>query len=278
MNLDIEALTPFGARVTGLDLSDPALGPEIGDALQQALAEHLVLVFPEQELSAAQTYLHAARLFGPPMITHYSQHHMPGHPQISVLCSRSAELDAEGKPMLFGSECWHTDHTNRECPPMATMLYALRLPSQGGDTSFANMRMAYARLGRDLRARVEGLETVNRLDLNRRPASEADVARFDQPCVHPLVRTHPRTGQQALYFHNGKTERIVGMDPAQSQAFLSTLLDTIIEPEIVYTHRWRVGDLLVCDNRAVLHRAHADYDPAEGRLLHRIIVEGDRPY
>jgi taurine dioxygenase len=95
--------------------------------------------------------------------------------------------------------------------------------------------------------------------------------------IHPLVRTHPENGTKALYFHPTKTERILGMEREESRAFIDDLLDRIIRPEIVYRHKWRIGDMVVFDNRAALHLAHADYDPEEGRLLHRAIVKGDRP-
>ena len=264
----------IGAEIDGIDLSRP-VDAATREGLNKALADHTVLVFPGQALSPAQL-MAASAIFGPSMPQHYSQFNMPDFPDIGVLSSRDADRRPDGTPILRGTECWHTDHTNRERPPKATILYALSLPSTGGDTSFASMRAAYAALPAADKARFEGMRTVNRLDRHN-TARDEDKAKYDVGMVHPLVRTHPDNGTRALYFHPTKTDHIIGMEPAESIAFLDALLERIIRPEIVYRHRWRVGDLLVCDNRAALHRAHADYDPAEGRLLQRVIVEGDRP-
>ncbi len=264
----------IGAEIDGIDLGHP-VDAATREALNKALADHTVLVFPGQTLSPARL-MAASAIFGPSMPQHYSQFNMPDFPDIGVLSSRDADRRPDGTPILRGTECWHTDHTNRERPPKATILYALSLPSTGGDTSFASMRAAYAALPAADKARFEGMRTVNRLDRHN-TARDEDKAKYDVGMVHPLVRTHPDNGTRALYFHPTKTDHIIGMEPAESIAFLDALLERIIRPEIVYRHRWRVGDLLVCDNRAALHRAHADYDPAEGRLLQRVIVEGDRP-
>lgn len=264
----------IGAEIQGLDLSRP-VDAATRDALNAALADHSVLVFPGQALTPAQLKA-ASAIFGPAMPQHYSQFNMPDFPDIGILSSIDTDRRPDGSPILRGTECWHTDHTNRERPPKATILYALRLPSTGGDTSFASMRAAYAALPDEDKERYAGMRTVNRLDRHNTARAE-DKAKFDIGIVHPLVRTHPDNGTRALYFHPTKTDHIVGMGADESIAFLDALLERIIRPEIVYRHRWRVGDLLVCDNRAALHQAHADYDPAEGRLLHRVIVEGDRP-
>jgi alpha-ketoglutarate-dependent taurine dioxygenase len=276
--MDAFTITPLGdaigAEITGLDLSRP-VDAATREALNEALADRTVLVFPGQTLSPAQL-MAASAIFGPSMPQHYSQFNMPDFPDIGILSSVDTDRRPDGSPILRGTECWHTDHTNRERPPKATILYALSLPSSGGDTSFASMRAAYAALPAAEKERFAGMRTVNRLDRHN-TARDEDRAKYDVGIVHPLVRTHPDNGTRALYFHPTKTDRIVGMEPAESIAFLDALLERIIRPEIVYRHRWRVGDVLVCDNRAALHRAHADYDPAEGRLLHRVIVEGDRP-
>jgi taurine dioxygenase len=172
---------------------------------------------------------------------------------------------------------WHTDHTNRERPPLATLLHGVAVPSKGGGTSIANMRAAYAALSASERQRLAGLCTVNSLDRDRPNTRAEDRAKFSAPITHPLVRTHPVTGSRALYFHITKTRYIEGMTPEASQACLADLIQRTIRPEIVYHHVWRRGDLIVIDNRATMHRAHGDYDRREERLLWRIIVEGDRP-
>jgi alpha-ketoglutarate-dependent taurine dioxygenase len=265
--LSVKPLAPrIGAEIAGIDLAAPPDGAT-REALSQALSRHLALVFRGQSLTPEQ-YLAAAAAFGPPMRQHYSQHNMPEFPDIGLVWHRNGQRPAE---------TWHTDHTNRERPPLATLLYGVEIPSKGGGTSVANMRAAYAALSETERRRLDELRTVNRLDADRADTRAEDREQYDRPIVHPIVRTHPVEGSRAVYFHITKTRNIEGMTPEASQAYLRDLLDRMIRPEIVYTHRWRKGDVLVIDNRATMHRAHGDYDRRESRVLWRIIVEGDRP-
>jgi taurine dioxygenase len=255
----------LGAEVAGVDLAAP-VDASAREALSRALAEHLALVFRDQALGPAQ-YLAAASVFGPPMEQHYSQHNMPEFPLIGLIWHRNGQRPAEQ---------WHTDHTNRERPPAATLLYGVEIPSGGGGTSVASMRAAYRALAEDERRRLESLTTFNGLE-ERADTRPADREKYGRPIEHPMVRTHPVHGSRAVYFHVSKATHISGMMPEASRAYLRDLLDRMIRPEIVYHHAWRRGDVLVIDNRATMHRAHGDYDRSESRVLWRIIVEGDRP-
>ena len=256
----------LGAEISGIDLSRPIDAPT-REALSQALADHLALVFRGQTLTPDQ-YLAAASAFGPPMEQHYSQHNMPDFPLIGLIWHRNGQQPAER---------WHTDHTNRERPPAATILYGVEIPSKGGGTSVATMRAAYAALPEAEQRRLETLRTVNSLDTGKTDTLAEDREKYGNPIVHPMVRTHPVHGSRAVFFHITKTLHIEGMSPEASRAYLSDLIDRMIRPEIVYTHNWRKGDVLVIDDRATMHRAHGDYDRSESRVLWRIIVEGDRP-
>jgi taurine dioxygenase len=264
------AVTPLhpslGAEVSRVDLSRP-IDAATRETLSRALGEHLALVFHDQSLTPEQ-YLAAAGAFGPPMRQHYSQHLMPDHPDIGLVYHRNGQRPAER---------WHTDHTNRERPPAATILYGVEIPSAGGGTSVANMRAAYQALPADERRRLDGLTTVNSLDVDHTDTLAEDIEKFGKPIVHPMVRTHPVHGSRAVYFHITKAHRIEGMTPEDSRAYMEDLLGRMIRPEIVYHHQWRKGDVLVIDDRATMHRAHGDYDRSQSRVLWRIIVEGDRP-
>jgi taurine dioxygenase len=265
--LQITPLHPsLGAEIAGVDLSKP-MGATTRQALSQALADHLALVFRNQSLTPAQ-YLDAASVFGPPMEQHYSQHNMPDFPMIGLIWHRNGQQPAEQ---------WHTDHTNRERPPAATILYGVEVPSAGGGTSVASMRAAYRALGVDERRRLDSLTTFNSLESDKTDTRTEDRDKYGAPIEHPMVRTHPVPGSRAVYFHITKATHIGGMTPAASKAYMSDLIDRMIRPEIVYHHVWRKGDVLVIDNRATMHRAHGDYDRSESRILWRIIVEGDRP-
>jgi len=264
--LEITPLHPsLGAEITGVDLSAP-IDDATRQALNRALADHLALVFRDQALTPAQ-YLSAASVFGPPMEQHYSQHNMPDHPLIGLIWHRNGQQPAER---------WHTDHTNRECPPAATILYGVEIPSAGGGTSVASMRAAYLALPEDERRRLEGLTSFNGLD-GKDDTRPEDREKYGTPIEHPMVRTHPVHGSRAVYFHISKATHISGMTPEASRTYMSALLDRMIRPEIVYHHVWRKGDVLVIDDRATMHRAHGDYDRSQSRVLWRIIVEGDRP-
>ena len=266
-SLTIRKLHPvIGAEVTGVNLAEP-LDDATGEALSQALAEHLALVFPAQSLTAGQ-YLAAATAFGPVMRQHYSQHHMPGHPDIGLVHHRKGQKV---------SERWHTDHTNHEKPPLATMLYGVEIPSAGGGTSIASMRAGYAALSEEEQRCLCAKKSVNKLDIDREGTRPEDEDKYGKPVVQPMVRTHPVHGTRAIFFHIGKVECIEGMSPEASRAYLQDLLDRLIRPEIVYHHAWKKGDVLIFDDRATLHRAHGDYDRSQRRVLWRVLVEGDKP-
>ena len=265
--LEIAPLHPsLGAEVTGVDLSRP-IDPSTREALSQALAEHLALVFRGQALTPAQ-YLAAASAFGPPMDQHYSQLNMPDFPLIGMIWHRNGQQPAEQ---------WHTDHTNRERPPAATILYGVEIPTAGGGTSVASMRAAYVALPEDERRRLDSLKTYNSLDSGKTDTRQEDREKYGKPIEHPMVRTHPVHGSRAVYFHISKATHIEGMTPEASRAYMAKLIERMIRPEIVYHHVWRKGDVLVIDDRATMHRAHGDYDRSQSRVLWRVIVEGDRP-
>jgi taurine dioxygenase len=265
--LQVTSLHPsLGAEVAGVDLSKPIDEP-IRQALSRALADHLALVFHDQSLTPAQ-YLAAASVFGPPMEQHYSQHNMPDFPMIGLIWHRNGQQPAER---------WHTDHTNRERPPAATILYGVEIPPAGGGTSVASMRAAYVALPEAERRRLDSLTTFNSLDSDKTDTRAEDRDKYGKPIEHPMVRTHPVQGSRAVYFHITKATHIGGMTPEASKAYMNDLLERMIRPEIVYHHVWRKGDVLVIDDRATMHRAHGDYDRSQSRVLWRIIVEGDRP-
>ena len=265
--LKVNRLHPsLGAEVAGVDLSKP-IDESTREALRLALAEHLALVFHDQALTPTQ-YLDAVSIFGPPMEQHYSQHNMPDFPLIGMIWHRNGQTPAER---------WHTDHTNRERPPAATILYGVEIPSSGGGTSVANMRAAYQALPEDERRRLQTLTTFNTLESDKADTRAEDWEKYGRPIEHPMVRRHPVHGSPAVYFHITKATHISGMTPEASRAYMDDLLQRMIRPEVVYHHVWRKGDVLVIDNRATMHRAHGDYDRSQSRVLWRLIVEGDRP-
>jgi taurine dioxygenase len=272
MPISITPLTEaLGVAITGVDLSKPTLPIDL-QAMEQALRDHCVIVIRGQKFSPAQ-YLTAIRLFGDPMIQHLTEWLMPDHPEIAILDSRNIPAGSDGSVKPPGSRDWHTDSTNFAKPPKITALYAVSVPSTGGDTGFANMHMAYNALPSNVQKELGEMKTNNKAE-DREYVSAAHKKTSQ---VHPLIRTHPDTGKKAVYIHPGKAVNFVGMEPAQSLVFMNDLMETVIQPEICYRHKWHAGDLLLCDNRSVMHLAYNDYDHSEGRVMHRVILEGDVP-
>ena len=256
----------FGAEVVGLDLRKP-MEPEVVAAVNQALLDNLVLVIRDQDLTA-QEFRDGMANFGEPMLQHREHFRLPECPDVSRIINRENMRPAA---------MWHTDHTNHERPPKATVLYARKLPARGGDTNFANMYEGLANLSAAARAKIEDMFTINNMEPNVATYSEQDRAAHAHGARQPMVRTHPETGKKALYFHLTKAMEIEGMETAAVRPFLDDLLDQAIQPDNTLRHRWTLGDVVICDNRCTMHRADPNFDQAEERLLWRIILKGDRP-
>jgi taurine dioxygenase len=267
----------IGAEVTGVDLRE-SVDVVTRRALNAALVEHVALVVRDQDYTPKQ-YLATVSLFGEPMEQHFTQYALPDCPLVHEVSNRHA--DKSGKRVKHGAD-WHTDHTNHVRPPKYTSLYAVALPSSGGDTAVVNMRAGYEALPEEVRQKIQGMKTVNVFQGSASArysgqSADAQAEKKPEPVLQPLVRTHPDNGTKALYFHPVKAENIVGMGAAESQALLGELLQHSIRPEFIYRHKWRKGDMLIWDNRAAMHRAYFDYDPGQYRLLWRVLVRGELP-
>jgi taurine dioxygenase len=255
-----------GVRIAGIDLSEP-LSTADSDMIVAALLAHHVVVFPgQQDLSREQQFTFAAN-FGE-VETHGGHR---GETKRYGVAHVMTNLDADGNPTVRTSAAanyhWHTDKPYYPAPPMLTMLRAVEVPPEGGNTEFANMTMAYEALPEVTKARIANLRIVFR------PAFDPDGAAVD----HPLVRTHPDTERKALYIGNHSTG-ILDMPEADSAALLCALLAHATQRRFVYVHHWQVGDLVMWDNRCLLHRVVAD----EGlrryrRIMHRSVVRGTVP-
>jgi taurine dioxygenase len=271
---------PLGGEVIGLDLKVPLTADDAA-AVQRALADHVVLVLRDQDLTAPQFYA-AAQQLGEPAAQRLSQFNVPDCPMVSYVSNQ--EKTDDGAPKLLG-KAWHTDHSFQAEPPRATMLHAVELPHRGGDTWFANMRMAYEKLPVVLKARVQGLEAIHAYRESREimTAAErgADMASDAEEratgIVHPVVRTHEDTGAKAIYINPLRIKRFIGMGAEDSAELLDALTTHATQDAFTYAHSWRQGDVVVWDNRQALHRVEHNYDLAEKRLMHRIILKGEAP-
>jgi alpha-ketoglutarate-dependent taurine dioxygenase len=270
-----------GVTITGIDLSSP-LPPSRREQIREAFRAHHVLVFPEQVLSREQQFAFIAN-FGE------IERHGGRNAQTKRYTAAHviSNLDKDGNPVDRSSSPvsnyrWHTDKSYYLVPPMLTALYAVELPPQGGDTEFANTAMGYAALPEATQRRIEGSRVVFYWGAGARKgggsAPSPTELRDHPPVDHPLVRTHPETGRKALYLGN-HASHILGMPEAEGRALLDELLEHTTKPQFVYTHRWRIGDLVMWDNRCLLHRAIANYEIGRyRRVLHRSVVRGTVPF
>ena len=276
--MQVTKLSPhIAAEVTGIDLREP-VDEETRRRLNSAVVDNVALVIRDQRFTPEE-YLAAVSLFGEPMEQHFTQYALPGCPLVHEVSNR--HQDKSGKRVKHGAD-WHTDHTNHVRPPKYTSLYAVSLPSSGGDTGIVNMRAGFEALPDEMKRKLEGLKTVNVFQGSASArysgqSADAQAEKKPEPVLQPLVRTHPDTGTKALYFHPVKAENIVGMGAAESQALLKDLLERSVRDDFIYRHKWRKGDMLIWDNRAAMHRAYFDYDPDEYRLLYRVLVRGEVP-
>jgi taurine dioxygenase len=286
MNVDDASLsiTPvlgrFVAEVAGIDLSQ-AIDDDRFARIHGAFLEHSILVFRGQDLSNEQHIAFSQR-FGELEI-HTAKHWLlPEHPEILVLSNRG---EKGTKPIVNGGAYWHSDITYTAKPPLGSLLYALEVPPEGGDTLFADMYAAYESLEDATRSRIEQLEAIHRYgdryrmmaseDRDRPPLTAEQLAEVPD-VVHPVVRTHPETGRRALFVNEGFTVAIAGLPEAEGKALLEALFSHSAQPAHVYRHRWRAGDLVMWDNRCTMHRA-TEYDLRHTRAMHRTTIQGDRP-
>ena len=283
MAIEIRALSEaLGAEVVGVDLAH-RLDDETFERIHEAHLEHLVLAIRDQDLTPEQ-HTAFSRRFGELDIHVLDQFLLPGHPEILVVSNKKVNGRAVG--LQDAGTHWHSDISYREYPSLGSLLYALEVPPEGGDTLFANMYAVYEALSDEMKARIDGLKAVHRYaqiyELSRNaagsarpPLTEEQKAKVPQ-VVHPVVRTHPETGRKALYVSPGLTVGIVGMDEEESRALLAELHRHSTRPEFVYRHIWRRHDVLFWDNRCTMHVA-TGYNPRYTRHMHRTTVKGGRP-
>lgn len=270
----------LGGEVRGLDLTHP-LGEATVEALKAAWGEHLVLLVRDQHLTVEQ-HLAFTRYFGPATPPNPTSRHLDGYPDVLVV----SNVGPDGQPSdagLGNAEArWHADMTYLEEPPAGSCLYSREIPSAGGNTCFANMYLAYETLPDDLKEAIEGRVAVHDASRNSagrlRPGfeDEQDPSKTPGP-RHPMVRTHPVTGRKALYLGRRPYAYVPGLSVAESEALLDRLWAHCHRPELAWCHDWRVGDLLLWDNRCAMHRRDP-FDMSHRRVMHRTQIAGDRPY
>ena len=262
----------IGAEISGVSLKEP-LHPEDRAAIEAALLEHHVLFFRDQDITPEEQVAFS-RQFGtistPPFTPKYSK-----SPDYIVLDQTTPEGE--------GADNWHSDNTFMAEPPLGSILKAVLLPETGGDTCFANMVVAYEALSEPIRAMLDGLKAEHDITKPLQKAiaaghSEAklsDVQAKWPPVQHPVVRTHPVTGNKALFVNGNSTTRLLGISERENQMLLPFLLDHVRSPAFQCRFRWDAHSIAFWDNRSTQHYAVPDY--RERRIMHRVTLAGDRP-
>jgi taurine dioxygenase len=241
---------------------------------------HGVLLFRDQTLSD-QELIAFSRRFGDldwAPVQENGRRFVEGLPEIYIVSNVKVNGEAIGS-LGDGEAVWHTDMSYLAVPPKASMLYALEVPPRGGNTAFCCMYSIYEALPCALKARIEGLKikhdgTYNSGGYVRQGVAVSDDPRLSAGALHPLVCTHPDTGRRLLYLGRRRNAYLVGLDLAASEALLSELWSYVAQPEFAWEHVWRVGDLVLWDNRSTMHRRDA-FDPNARRIMHRTQIKGD---
>jgi taurine dioxygenase len=268
----------LGATVTGADLR--ALDDAAFARIMQAWHDHSVLLFRDQTLSDRELIAFSRRLgeldWAPVQET--GRRFVEGLPEIYIV----SNVRVNGEPIGSlgdGEAVWHTDMSYLDMPPKASMLYCLEAPPTGGNTSFCTMYGIYEALPAGLKDRIAGLKikhdgTYNSGGYLRQGVTPTDDPTTSPGAVHPLVCTHPSTGRRMLYLGRRRNAYLLGLELAQSEALLDELWEYVDRPQFAWEHAWRVGDLVLWDNRCTMHRRDA-FDPASRRIMHRTQVKGE---
>lgn len=263
-----------------------ALGVKLGantdlnvlDILNKVFVDQSVLAIRDQKLTPHQM-VEVVQHFGPIFEQHNKRFALQDCPQIHYISNQ--DQFADGTRYIPG-EGYHTDHSNDAEPPKATVLFAVKLPDRGGDTQFVNMHLAYKDLPGDTKRKIDGLQAVHvyqskhstRKLMSLPVGKAAAVPKF---VTHPLVRVHPESGRKALYINPIRIDGIIGMEDSDALKLLDDLLDHATQEKYQYRHKWKVGDLVLWDNRCLLHKANGDYDHSQERYLYRVMLKGDKP-
>jgi len=270
---------PLAAEVRGVDLRD--LDAYAFEGIVDAWHLHSVLLFRGQSLDDQDLIAFSRRLgdldWAP--IQENGRRFVEGLPEIYIVSNVKVNGEAIGS-LGDGEAVWHTDMSYLDVPPKASLLYALEVPPTGGNTSFCTMYGVYEALPAQLKARIAGLRikhdgTYNSGGYVRQGVTPTDDPRTSPGAVHPLVCTHPNSGRQMLYLGRRRNAYLVGLELTESEALLDELWRFVERPEFCWEHVWRVGDLVLWDNRCTMHRRDA-FDPASRRIMHRTQVKGEQ--
>ena len=285
----------FFAEILGVDLSQP-IDDESFKEILDAFHKYSVVVFRDQKISS-EHHIAFSRRFGDLEIHMLKSSLLPGYDEILVVSN--IEEDGPPKGAYSAGQFWHSDLSYKECPSLASLLHAIEVPTEGiGDTEFADLTAAYNALSEEMKQQIDGLKSVHRYRSYGARANDkatgSGITKVDeltdnpdlkhaqdqvhiQDMAHPIVRTHPATGRKALYVNEGLCVAIPGLPEDESTALLKELFEHSTRPDFIYRHRWRIDDIVMWDNRCIIHRA-TPINSSVRRVMHRTTVRGDKPF
>jgi len=273
----------LGAEITGVDVS--SISDDDLAEIKQAFLDYYVVVLRDQKLTPEE-HIEFSRKMGPLEIHISKKFLLEDKPEILVLSNRKKNGEYIG--VENAGDYWHSDLSYMEKPSLGSLLYALEIPPEGGDTEWSNQYKAYETLPEETRRKIEGKRAIHSFNRARnkrvhipehsKEGAAERYAKISPPdAYHPIVRTHPETGRKALFVSPRFTIGIEGMDDAEAQPLLDELFAHSIKPEFIYHHNWRLGDLLMWDNRCLLHLACRGIPEGQIRHMHRTTLSGDVP-
>lgn len=266
----------IGAIISGVNLNE--LNDDTLAKIRDALLKHQVIFFRDQDLQT-EAQVRLAKSFGTLHI-HPVFPTVPNVPEVIVLDSHKTDLR--------DNELWHTDVTFSKTPPLGCVLRAVKIPPSGGDTLWASGTAAYNALSDDIKAKIDGLTAMHDIRLSfpqerfggvsdEEKARLEEIYRKNPPVPHPVVRTHPETGEKILFVSEGFTSHINDLSDEEGKELLDFLTQHAVKEEFHLRWQWREGDVAIWDNRCTQHKALFDYGDAH-RIMHRATVNGDEPY
>jgi len=263
----------LGAEIVGVDLSKP-MDDETFEAVHAAWLQNLVICFRNQEIDSKAQIAYGSR-FG-----ELSRIHTPEFAGDDPAIMYISNQQKDGKfihALPVGEMQFHIDQVYTERPAKATILYSMKIPQTGGDTLFANLYRAYDLLPDDIKKKIAGKKVLHVYDYDNASVSATRNVAPDAPrYAHPIVRIHPETRRKALYVNRLMTYHIEGLDEKESAEILEVCYQTLERADNIYAHKWKLGDVLMWDNRCTAH-ARTDFEATEPRLMRRLTVLGEKP-
>ena len=279
MNLTVTPLSDaLGGEITGANFSK-SLNNNEKKFLYDCFLKYHLLCIRSSKLSSKELY-NLAIIFGTPFTEVTRDHWDLEVPEISILNSTYVNLSDKPKnPKLNRRNGWHTDHSFKKKPPKATILHAHEIPSYGGHTRFCNTNKAYDDLPKNKKEFLKSLNAVHCYDTQRAPARPvertASEIKETPDVVHPLILNHDETNIKSIYFNANRTDRIVGYDRKKSDEILDEIDNHITQNKYRYDHKWNIGDIIIWDNRCLIHSVNVDYPIKESRIHLRTLIKGN---